>query len=159
MKSFGFTDIPNALHCIRGGRHIGKLVISRAHEADVQVPVRPLPQPVCLRSDVCYFIVGGLRGLCSSIAVWLAKHGARRLAVMSRSGHDDEQSKRVVYNVRSLGCEVDLIQGDVTSKDDVRRVLKDRTVGGIIQGSMVLRVSYCLVLFTVNLSRATDGIL
>lgn len=108
---------------------------------------------------MCYFIVGGLRGLCSSIAVWLAKHGARRLAVMSRSGHDDEQSKRVVYNVRSLGCEVDLIQGDVTSKDDVRRVLKDRTVGGIIQGSMVLRVSYCLVLFTVNLSRATDGIL
>ncbi|KAK8058457.1 Acyl transferase/acyl hydrolase/lysophospholipase [Apiospora phragmitis] len=138
MQSFRFTDVSNALRCIREGKHIGKLVISRVHETNIQVPVRPLRRAVCLRSDVCYFIVGGLRGLCSSIAVWLAKNGARRLAVLSRSGCNDDQSRNVARNVRALGCHVDLIQGDVTSKDDLRRALEGRLIGGIIQASMVL---------------------
>ncbi|KAK6856599.1 hypothetical protein PG995_006786 [Apiospora arundinis] len=141
LQRFSFTDIPSALHRMRSGKHIGKLVISRVHEADVKVPVRSFRRELCLRSDVCYLIVGGLRGLCSSIAVWMAKHGARRLAVMSRSGHDDDKSKHVARNIRALGCQLDLIQGDVTNVDDVRRVIEGKNIGGILQASMVLRDS------------------
>ena len=90
-----------------------------------------------------YLIVGGLKGLCGSLAVYLAKKGAKHLAVMSRSGHDDEKSQGVVKNIHALGCQIDLLKGDVAVLDDVRRCLRQTTVpvGGIIQGAMVLRVS------------------
>jgi NAD(P)-dependent dehydrogenase (short-subunit alcohol dehydrogenase family) len=96
-----------------------------------------------LRSDVSYLIVGGLKGLCGSLAVYLAKRGAKNLAVISRSGHDDERSQGVVKNIKALGCHIDLLKGDVAKLEDVRRCFSETIVpiGGIVQGAMVLRVS------------------
>lgn len=95
-----------------------------------------------LRSDACYLIVGGLKGLCASLAVYLAKCGAKHLAVISRSGHTDEKSQGVVREIQALGCEIDLLSGDVSIKDDVEKAFRQTTVpiAGIIQGAMVLRV-------------------
>jgi hypothetical protein len=143
IQVFPFGKIPNALRLIRSGKHIGKLVISRAQEPELEVPVRRASRGINLRTNVCYLIVGGLRGLCSSLAIYLAKKGAKHLIVLSRSGGDDEISQQVMSNIRALGCEVDVIRGDVTCVDDVRKVFESTTVpvGGIIQGAMVLRVS------------------
>ncbi|KAK8877531.1 hypothetical protein PGQ11_002477 [Apiospora arundinis] len=60
---------------------------------------------------------------------------------MSRSGHDDDKSKHVAHNIRALGCQLDLLHGDVTNVDDVRRVIEGRNIGGILQASMGLRDS------------------
>jgi hypothetical protein len=62
--------------------------------------------------------------------------------VLSRSGHSDEKSQGVVKNVQALGAHIDLLQGDVSNTEDVRRIFKETVVpiGGIIQGAMVLRV-------------------
>ncbi|KAI1747185.1 reducing type I polyketide synthase [Xylaria castorea] len=140
IKIFPFDKIPNALRVMRSGKHIGKLVISRAQEPDLQVLVRRASRDIRLRDDVCYLIVGGLRGLCSSLAIYLAKNGARSLAVLSRSGHDDENSQLALSKIRAFGCNVDMIRGDVTDIDDVRRAFKSTgsPIGGIIQGAMVL---------------------
>lgn len=126
---------------MRSGKHIGKLVISNGPSAKVEVLVRRAPRDMKLRTDACYLIVGGLRGLCSSLAIHLAKNGAKHLAVMSRSGHDDERSKKVIKDVRSLGCDIGLFSGDISKLDDVRRVLGGTSVpiAGIIQGAMVIR--------------------
>jgi NAD(P)-dependent dehydrogenase (short-subunit alcohol dehydrogenase family) len=93
---------------------------------------------------VSYLIVGGLKGLCGSLAIYLAKHGAKHLVVISRSGHADEKSQGVLKNINALGCQVDLAKGDVSVLEDVQRAFKQSTVpiGGIIQGAMVLRVNY-----------------
>lgn len=94
--------------------------------------------------DHSYLIVGGLRGLCGSLATWLAKNGAKHLAIMSRSGSADEKSLGVIKDVEAQGCAVELLQGDVADEDDVRRCLGSTSVpiGGIVQGAMVLRVSW-----------------
>jgi NAD(P)-dependent dehydrogenase (short-subunit alcohol dehydrogenase family) len=96
-----------------------------------------------LRDDACYLIVGGLKGLCASLAVYLAKSGAKHLAVISRSGHSDEKSQGVVKDIRALGCEIDLLRADVANLSEVERALSQTTVpiAGIVQGAMVLRVS------------------
>lgn len=127
---------------MRGGRHIGKIVISSGEARSVQVPVRPAPRTFDLRPDVAYLIVGGLRGLCGSLAIHIAQHGARHIVAMSRSGCDDEQSQRVVQNCRSFDCVIYAAQGDVANSNDVLRALQVApvSVGGIIQGAMVLRV-------------------
>ena len=85
LKTFRFDDIPAAFAYMRSGRHIGKIVISNMDKPDCDVPVRPAARKIVLRGDVSYLIVGGLKGLCGSLAVYMAEHGAKHLIAMSRS--------------------------------------------------------------------------
>ncbi|KAI0017579.1 hypothetical protein F4780DRAFT_782210 [Xylariomycetidae sp. FL0641] len=86
-------------------------------------------------------IVGGLRGLCASLAVSFAKAGARHLAVISRSGYEDPKSKGVVKQIEDLGARIDLLIADVTRKDEIERAFNQTKlpVAGIVRDAMVLR--------------------
>lgn len=128
---------------MRSSKHIGKIIITRASELNLKVPVCRASLSINLRTSVSYLIVGGLRGLCSTLAIHLAKKGAKHLVVLSRSGGGDQRSEQVIANIRALGCEVHVIRGDVTCVNDVRNAFQSTHVpiGGIIQGAMVLRVS------------------
>ncbi|KAK1579370.1 reducing type I polyketide synthase [Colletotrichum navitas] len=138
---FSFTDVANAVRYLRAGKHIGKVVISDGPEPKISVPVRRAPKILRFRDNATYLIVGGLRGLCGALAVYLAKSGAKHLAVISRSGHTDEKSRAIVKQIRALGSSIDLLTADVTSKGDVQRAFNQTAfpIGGIIQGAMVLR--------------------
>lgn len=124
---------------------------SKGHHASTQghhgnevytTQVRPAPRVLEIREDACYLIVGGLKGLCGSLAIELAKQGAKHLAVISRSGYDNESSEFILHHVYSLGCHVNLLIGDISVYEDVRRALSQTTVPvkGIIHGAMVLLV-------------------
>ena len=145
IKTFAFEDIPSAFRFMRGANHIGKIVISNASQNTIKVPVRPAPRKLPLRSDVSYLIIGGLKGLCGSLAVYMARHGAKHIVAMSRSGYENKTSQRVLNDLYNEGCQVDLAIGDVSDLSDVRRAFQTAAVpiGGIIQGAMVLRVSKC----------------
>ncbi|KAJ6022991.1 hypothetical protein N7460_013386 [Penicillium canescens] len=139
----GYEMIPEALRLLREGTQIGKIVISDGHNTKLAVPTRPartLAESI-LSPDHCYLFVGGLKGICGNLAIHLASHGAKHIAVMSRSGYGDKVSQSIAENITTLGCALDLIQGDVTSINDVRRAFSEVSVpvGGIIQGAAVLR--------------------
>ena len=141
MTVFSFSQIPDAMRYMRSGEHMGKIVIS--DNADVQVPIRAARNTLSLNPEAAYLVVGGLKGLCGSLAVSLARSGARHLIIMSRSGGDDERSQRVIRDLEALGAQVQIAKGDVSDLDDTRRVFKEssRPIKGVIQGAMVLRVS------------------
>ena len=141
IKVFPFENIPGAFHYMRGANHIGKIVISSGNNKDVRVPVRAAPRKLRLGNDRSILIVGGLKGLCGSLAAYLARNGARYLVILSRSGYNDARSQGVLKDIYAVGCKVDLVQGDVSSVEDIRRTFKSSSVpiGGIIQGAMVLR--------------------
>lgn len=143
IETFSFEDIPSAFRLMRGANHIGKIVISNAAQKTIVAPVRPAPRKLPLRGDVSYLIIGGLKGLCGSLAVYMARHGAKNIVIMSRSGYEDQASRRVLNDLYNEGCRVDLAKGDVSELADVKRAFKEASapVGGIIQGAMVLRVS------------------
>ena len=105
--------------------------------------IRRAPKNLRLRKNACYLIVGGLRGLCGSLAIYLAKSGAKNLAVMSRSGYADEKSRSIIKQINTLGAHIDLLTADVTIAMDVEKAFQQTIVpiAGIIQGAMVLRVS------------------
>ncbi|KAF7175177.1 hypothetical protein CNMCM7691_006581 [Aspergillus felis] len=139
----GYEEIPRALRLLREGTHVGKIVISDDRGTELAVPTRPatsLAQSI-LNPDHCYLFVGGLKGICGSLAIHLASHGAKHIAVMTRSGYGDKLSQSIARNIRTLGCSVDLLQGDVTCISDVRRAFSQVSVplGGIIQGAAVFR--------------------
>ncbi|KAJ5961308.1 uncharacterized protein N7479_008458 [Penicillium vulpinum] len=138
--TFGWDNVSGAMRYMRSANHIGKIVITSG-DGPVNVPVRPSRLPLQLRGDVSYFLIGGLKGLCGSVAVNLAGLGAKHIVVMARSGYGDEVSQRVISDLAALGCGVTLGQGDVSKADDVRRVIKQSpvSIGGVIQGAMVLR--------------------
>ncbi|KAL7940526.1 putative polyketide synthase [Trichoderma barbatum] len=142
MTVFPYQEITGALQRLRSATHLGKLVISSGGEdKPFDVMVRPRKREIYLRNDVSYLLVGGLKGLCGSLAVHMATLGARRFAILARSGYQDDVSRRVLRQLKVLGCTVDLLRGDVSCKEDVKREFKKIAVpvGGVIQGAMVLR--------------------
>ncbi|KAI2616727.1 reducing type I polyketide synthase [Hypoxylon sp. NC1633] len=141
MTIFSFNDTLAAFRLIRSGRHMGKVVISDGPNAKIEVTARKAPIGMKLRHGVCYLVVGGLKGLCSSLALYLAQNGARHLAVISRSGHDDARSLKVAEDIAALGCHVHLLRADVCEFEEVNAVFDaiPVPVAGIIQGAMVLR--------------------
>ncbi|KAL9115464.1 MAG: hypothetical protein Q9227_000785 [Pyrenula ochraceoflavens] len=138
---FSFDDITSAFRYMRDGKHIGKIVISNSSQGDFRVPIRPALQSLKLRHDTSYLIVGGLKGLCGSIALSFARHGAKHVIVMGRSGFDDQVSQRAIRNIEAEGCGLVLVKGDVTVKNDVKHAFSSAPVpiGGIVQGAMVVR--------------------
>ncbi|KAL8903529.1 MAG: hypothetical protein Q9207_003863 [Kuettlingeria erythrocarpa] len=138
---FSFNEIPAALRHMRQGNHIGKIVISDGDRTDVKVQTRKAAPQLQLSDDKAYIIVGGLKGLCGSLAVYLARLGARHLVVLSRSGYSDAKSQAVTANLHSLGVSTQLVQGDVSNAEDVRSMFQmaAKPIGGVIQGAMVLR--------------------
>ncbi|KAJ2990881.1 hypothetical protein NUW58_g2741 [Xylaria curta] len=141
IHQFTFDDAPSAIRLLRAGKHIGKIVLSNGVAPKVTVPVRRAPKVLSLRNDACYLIVGGLKGLCGSLAVYLAKSGAKRLAVISRSGHDDDKSRSIIKQINALGSHIDLLTADITCGEDVEAAFRKTSapIAGIIQGAMVLR--------------------
>lgn len=145
---FPFDRIPDAMRYMRSGEHIGKIVISDGDVEDTRVPVRRALPSLLFDPNATYLIVGGLKGLCGSLAVYMARCGAKNLTVMSRGGADDERSRHVIEDVNSLGAEVKTVRGDVSLLADVKELFRSSRlpIKGVIQGAMVLRVSFAHVL-------------
>lgn len=139
---FPIGQAVDALSHIRRGQHMGKIVLSSSN-LELQLPTRPKLPRLQLRSDVAYLIVGGLKGLCGSLAVHMARQGARHIIAMSRSGINDEASARVVRNCMSYGCEISEAKGDVSDSEFVSSVFEaarqNKVIAGVIQAAMVLR--------------------
>ncbi|KAH7175825.1 hypothetical protein EDB81DRAFT_633270 [Dactylonectria macrodidyma] len=143
IKVFSFGEIGDAFRFLGSGKHIGKLIISNVEKETAKVTVQPPRRSLekALNPEHSYLVVGGLKGLCGNLAVWLAKNGAKHLAIMSRSGSADEKSLGVIKDIEAQGCAVELLKGDVADVEDVQRCLASTSVpiGGIVQGAMVLR--------------------
>ena len=82
-------------------------------------------KPILKNFDInaTYFIIGGLGGLGLLIARWMAKQNAKYLVLMGRSGAGDK-AQEVIKEIEQMGTLVTVVQGDVSQKEDVNRVLK-----------------------------------
>ncbi|KAH7307967.1 KR domain-containing protein [Stachybotrys elegans] len=140
-KTFSFAQIPDAIRYMRPGVHIGKIVLSHGAEGDTQVPIRPEPLAMRLDKSCTYLIVGGLKGLCGSLAIYLARCGAKHLTIVSRSGADDERSQQVIRSLKALGTSTTITRADISHQDDAFRLFGESRlpIDGVIQGAMVLR--------------------
>ncbi|KAE8157724.1 hypothetical protein BDV40DRAFT_304892 [Aspergillus tamarii] len=142
ITTYPITRASDAFSFMRSGKHIGKVVIQgMATTERLTAAVRPLRRDITFNAEYAYLIVGGLKGLCGSLALHLAQRGARHLVVMSRSGCADPRSQAVITNCQSLGCHVHVYRGDVSRKVDVQQAFIQAPVPikGVVQGVMLLR--------------------
>lgn len=79
----------------------------------------------------------------------MAERGVYHLTYLSRSGAGSEDARAMIEDLNNRGVQTDVIQGDVSIKEDVIALVtyasSKHVVKGIIHAAMVLEVSnYCL---------------
>jgi NADPH:quinone reductase-like Zn-dependent oxidoreductase/NAD(P)-dependent dehydrogenase (short-subunit alcohol dehydrogenase family) len=141
---FPASGVLDAMRYMQQGKHIGKIVIE-IHNPEGHRMLDEVNTTknigAGLNGDASYLLIGGLGGLGRSMSVWMAQNGARHLTYLSRSAGSGAHDADLVTELRSMGCTVQLLQGDVANPDDVARVVNGTVapLRGVIQMSMVLR--------------------
>ena len=105
------AEIIPAMEFMRSARHIGKNVIV----------MPPLPNGR-LRPDRTYLVTGGLGGIGTVIAGWLAERGAGTIVLNGRRPPDPE-AEEVIESLRRQGTDVRVELADMTNPEAVERML------------------------------------
>ncbi|OQD84967.1 hypothetical protein PENANT_c011G03847 [Penicillium antarcticum] len=110
-------------------------------ESKLAVQVRPATKQVKFSKDKTYWLVGLTGGLGLSLCQWMARQGARYIALSSRSPKIDDQWLR---KMAAAGCNVRVFSIDITNRESVQsgyRQIYDSMppVAGVAQGAMVLQ--------------------
>jgi acyl transferase domain-containing protein/NADPH:quinone reductase-like Zn-dependent oxidoreductase/acyl carrier protein len=118
---YAIEEARSAFRYMAQGRHIGKLVLT------IDSTEAPRGQALHARAriaeDGAYLVTGGLGGLGLEVARWLVEHGAGRVVLMSRKPASDELLARIRELAGPAGDRITVSQGDVSSAEDVERVL------------------------------------
>lgn len=109
-------------------------------DASLPVVIRPKDESMRFRSDRTYFLVGLTGELGLQLTKWMVRHGAKYLALSSRSPKLDADWLELV---QSEGAIVKPYAMDVTSRASVkavhRRLSKEMPpVAGVMNGAMIL---------------------
>ncbi|WP_416316275.1 SDR family NAD(P)-dependent oxidoreductase [Streptomyces sp. S584] len=115
--------VEEAFHLLQHSRHTGKVVIT-FDPLDEPVLVEPAPGTLTLDHDGTYLITGGLSGLGAATAHWLADHGARHLALVSRRGADTPEAPVLLRRLTERGVHATAYATDVTDETAVRGVIE-----------------------------------
>ena len=105
------TEIISAMEFMRSARHIGKNVI-----------VMPPLTDGRLRPDRTYLVTGGLGGIGTVIAGWLAERGAGVIVLNGRRPPDPE-AQEVIESLRRQGADVRVELSDVTDTSAIDGML------------------------------------
>ena len=79
-------------------------------------------QPAPLRSDATYAITGGTGGLGDAVASWMARQGARHIALIGRSA---AAGSEVAQRLERQGVHVRAISADVSQRGQLARALEE----------------------------------
>ncbi len=140
VESFRSSMVEDAFNlCIRD-THIGRLVIDMA---DKIVPlIARLTQPV-VQPDAAYLVTGGFGDIGVETIRWLACHGAKYIAVVSRSGPSSSPAQKTVRQLEESGVRVLHEQVDIADCEKLMQAL-DRMLAqmpplrGVIHSAGVL---------------------
>lgn len=171
LRVFGWPEVEEAFRQLSKSSHVGKVVVDMSHcaastpkarESGVSLPASlPSPAPV-LDPEAVYLLIGGLGGLGSSVSRWMASHGAKSLAIFSRSGAESDVAKDVLAELLEMGCEVTALACDVTHERAFREAISSvslntqRRIAGVLFLPMVLADAALSDMTIENWRAATD---
>ncbi|MFI6768214.1 SDR family NAD(P)-dependent oxidoreductase [Streptomyces sp. NPDC050355] len=130
--------ITDAFEALQHSRHIGKVVIS----LDAPPSLENHPTPATMDPQATYLVTGGLSGFGAATARWLARHGARRLALVGRRGADTPEAPALLDALRREGVHVTTHSADASDMTAMRAVLdavdtRENPLRGIVHAAAV----------------------
>jgi len=139
---FPMANYKDAFSHMSKALHFGKVVLKPSW-GKLTSPVLYEPEPVWVKSDRSYLIIGGVRGLGLLIAQWLVDRGAKTILLASRSGKAYPETESEIAALRER-AEVTIYKTDVSQKGQVDDLIQ--TIGkahpsldGVFHCAMVLR--------------------
>lgn len=136
-------DIEKAFRLMQSRKHTGKIVLEASDESTVQAKVQPLQ----LRADGTYIIVGGLGSLGKHLCGHLQANGARHIALFTRQSYASSVKAKMEKELTDFpDAIVKIMTCDVGNASVVEQVARELCksmppVRGILHGGMVLSVS------------------
>ncbi len=148
---FGAGEVEAAFRTLQASAHIGKLVIR---------PPAPRPAaaaPWAPPAEATIVVVGGTRGFGLACAKWLARQGARHLALVARragpTGHAE-----ALRDLAALGAQAALHACDASDADALAATLAKiraaRPIGGVVHAAGVLEDGAALSMDAARFRRA-----
>ncbi|KAI1344561.1 hypothetical protein F5Y15DRAFT_411391 [Xylariaceae sp. FL0016] len=140
LKEAGLKVIPASDLSSETVKSTGLHVVDWQSKPTLPVAIVPADQSIRFRSDRTYFMVGLTGELGLQLTKWMVQHGARYLALSSRSPSVDA---RWLEFVQAEGAVVKVYPMDVTSRASVRaatqQIAKEMPpVAGVANGAMIL---------------------
>ncbi|EAW14856.1 putative polyketide synthase [Aspergillus clavatus NRRL 1] len=137
----GYGQLKEGLRLLQTGKSIGKITLVPGTH-----PVSVIPAPLCpleLDSNASFILAGGLGGIGRSIALRLARRGAKHLIFLSRSATVHEAGQETIAQLKLLGCTSHVFQCDISDESRLLEVITQiqetlPPVKGCIQCSFVL---------------------
>ena len=108
LQTFSYRQSIEAFRCLSMARHIGKVVLT----AEVPETVQPHWKPT---AEATYVVTGGMGGFGREVVLWLLRHGAGRVAVLSRTpqahtGFDDPRVEAHAVDVGDAAAVTQLFE-------------------------------------------------
>jgi phthiocerol/phenolphthiocerol synthesis type-I polyketide synthase C len=124
-ESFAAGDVKEMFRRMARARHVGKLVVSLASEAnEAAAPRAGAAGETQIRSDATYLITGGLGGIGLQVAAYLVEQGARHLALLGRRPPTTE-AETALEQLRQMGATVAVFQADVSDAAQLTAVFDE----------------------------------
>ena len=156
---FGMSELEKALRTMQSGKHMGKMVLKP--QLDDMVRVAPSAiNPLFLREDASYLLIGGLGGIGRATASWMLRHGARNFIFASPSGSEKQKAKETVALLKEQGAQVSVFKCDISNIEDLDQLLEHSKpdmppIRGVIHGALVSKVKSSDDLETILLTMWT----
>ena len=140
-ETFPATEVGPAFRKMARGFHHGKLVLEFP-EKEVRARTREESRNL-FTGEKTYVVSGGAAGFGFEIAKWLARNGARHIALMSRTGPKAESTVLEIERLREKGIVVRDVRVDIADGRAVGKEIEEienemPPVGGVVHAAMVL---------------------
>lgn len=131
LKPLAFRDFPlskagDAFRFMRGGQHVGKILIKpEPGQARIRRP-EPLADDrdrSLFRRDATYLITGGLGGLGLLTAKWMSELDVSNIALLARR-EPTASERQAIDAIETLGCRVTCLKANVSDDWQVDQALK-----------------------------------
>ncbi|MEP6917652.1 MAG: type I polyketide synthase, partial [Acidobacteriota bacterium] len=133
FKAGEFTPLPRRVYSIAEAASAFRFMAQAKHVGKVVLSIRPHEERR-IRSDATYMVTGGFSGLGLTVAGWLKDQGARRLALVGRTGPDRPGAAAAIAQLEAAGVEVLAFKADVGQPDDMTRVFDALRNGAQLRG-------------------------
>ena len=139
---FAHDEVVEAMRLMQQSGHIGKILVRPPPPEAIRASDAPMKAFAADPNGV-HLVTGGLSGFGLAAAEWLADRGARRLALVGRSGAASETAQSAVAALERRGVEVRVGAFDISDGAATERFLADvaatmAPLVGVIHAAMVL---------------------
>lgn len=148
-RVYGSEDVVDAFRQLQGSGHLGKILLTPRHAGVGRTAVQgtPIvaapPTAFTVRADRTYVLSGAVGGFGLEAALFLARHGARHIALLGRRGQGTPGAEAALGRLRELGVEArifacDVADAEALSTSLIRIRAEMPPIAGVIHAAMVL---------------------